>query len=347
MTGWLAVIVLALVLVIIIQIAKAVELVGLIKGEDRAYDNTRLHASLALGFLVVGMIGMVWSLVYFVPRFLPAASSEHGPVIDAQFNITLVLTGIVFIICQIALFWFTYKYREQEGRKAHFYPDNDRLEIVWTIIPAIVMTFLVVKGMDAWYKITGPEPDDAIAIEVTGKQFGWFVRYPGADGKFGAKGPLTLMPLKDDPGGDKNNHLGLDWTDPASRDDIILNKLVIPVDKPVHVRLRSIDVLHSFYLPHMRVKMDVVPGTPTRFWFTATQTTEEMKEQEGPDFKFILACAELCGPSHFSMGADMEVIPLDSFNTWVANERPYYDAVYGSSEPSSIGSASVAQNVDQ
>lgn len=330
MDTWLVVIVLALVFVIIIQIAKAVEFVGLIKGEDRTDDNSRIHGTLSLLFLIIGMGALVWSLIHFSPRFLPPASSEHGPIIDEQFNITLVLTGIVFIICQIALFWFAYRYRKAAGHKAHYFPDNDKLEITWTIIPAIAMTFLVVKGMGAWYKITGPEPPDSIAIEVTGKQFAWFVRYPGADGIFGSKGPLTMIAE------DENNVLGLDWSDPASRDDIIANALVLPANRPVHVRLRALDVLHSFFLPHMRVKMDVVPGTPTRFWFTPTKTTEEMRQTEGPDFNYFLACAELCGPNHFSMAKAVEVIPADSFDNWIAQHQPYYEMIYGGGATGSV-----------
>jgi cytochrome c oxidase subunit 2 len=344
MNAGMVIIVLVLVFVIILQIAKAAELAGIIRGGDSARESSKLHASLALGFLILGLAGMVWSLVHFAPRFLGPALSEHGPVIDQQFNITLTLTGIVFIICQIALFWFSYRYREGEGRKAKYYPDNNKLEIAWTIIPAIAMTFLVVKGMASWYSITGPEPAESVSIEVTGKQFGWTIRYPGRDGVFGAKGPLTL--IKEDP----NNILGLDWNDPASRDDIIIpNKLIVPADKPVHARLRSLDVLHSFFLPQLRVKMDVVPGTPTRFWFTATETTEDMIQKEGPGFKYIFTCAELCGDSHYSMAAAMDVITADSFATWAATEVPYYERVYGSTSTgkSLEDETSLAQNNQQ
>lgn len=345
MNAWLVVAILVLVFLIIIQIARAVELASLIRGseEKTSHDNSKLHGNLMLLFLIIGGAALVWSLVHFSGRFLGPASSEHGPIIDRQFNITLILTGIVFVITQIALFWFSYRYREKEGRKALFFPDHNKLEIAWTIVPAIVMTFLVVRGMGTWYEITGDAPSDAVNIEVTARQFGWDIRYPGKDGKFGAKGPLSSMPTKDNP--DKNNILGLDWNDPASRDDIITKKLVLPADKPVHVRLRALDVLHSFFLPQLRVKMDVVPGTPTRFWFTPTETTEEMIAKEGKDFKWIFTCAELCGKSHFSMAAAMDVITIDSFNTWATTEKPYYELMYiGATGQTTVAEPSLAQN---
>lgn len=344
MNTWIVIAILILTFIIIIQIARAVEIAGMIRGHHGSEESSRFHGSMSLLFLVIGGVALIWSVIHFSPRFLGRALSEHGPIIDQQFDITLVLTGIIFIICQIALFWFAFRYREKTGRKALFYPDNNKLEIAWTIIPAIAMTFLVVRGMGAWYAITGDAPADAVAIEVTGKQFGWTVRYPGVDGKFGAKGPLSLIADSVD----RNNILGLDWNDPASRDDIITNKLILPADKPVHVRLRALDVLHSFFLPQLRVKMDVVPGTPTRFWFTATETTEQMKAEEGKDFVYIFTCAELCGQSHYSMASPMDVITADSFNTWVATEKPYYELMYGGNDIGTVEStdSTIAQTIN-
>lgn len=333
MTGVLIAFIVILVLVVLIQIARTTELISTIKGEDNSEDNSRLQAGLLLGFLVVGMVALVWSVFYFKGRFLPVAASEHGVLIDNMFNVTLVLTGIVFVITHIILFWFSFKYRERKGQKAYFYPDNNKLEVAWTIVPAIVLTFLVVQGLTSWFAITGDVPEEHIEFEATGKQFAWVIRYPGMDGELGAKGSRRLV--------SPTNEVGIDWDDPAAKDDFLANDIVLPVNMPVQVIINALDVLHSFYLPHFRVKMDAVPGTPTRFWFTPTITTEEMRQITGnPTFDYELACAELCGRGHSSMRKIVKIVSMEEFDAWAKEQTPYSElvgVVAPASEPADEG----------
>lgn len=319
MTGLLIFLASLLIFVVLILIARASELVQIVKGQDRSEDNSKLQAALSMGFLILGMIAVIWSIFYYLPYFLQESASEHGVLIDNNFNITLFFTGIVFVATHIMLFYFVYKYRQTKKRKAYYYPDNNKLEVAWTIIPAIVLTFLVVKGMTSWYKITGPEPENSMIIEATGKQFEWIIRYPGPDGELGE----TMLDSVN-----ANNILGFRWADPSSRDDIIVNEIYLPVNQPVLARIKAQDVLHSFYLPHFRVKMDAVPGIPTRFWFTPTITTEQMREKTGnPDFNYELACAELCGRGHFAMRKVVVVVTQEEYEAWLEKQRFYYSLV--------------------
>lgn len=322
MTGILIFLAALLIFIVLIQIARTSELVAIIKGESHTEDNSKVQAGLLLGFLVLGMLAIVWSVAYFSDRFLPEAASAHGKEIDSMFSITLILTGIVFVITQVALFWFPFKYRHKRDRQVYYYPENNKLEVTWTIIPAIVMTFLVVEGLTAWYNITGEAPAERVEIEATGKQFAWMVRYPGMDRELGEQGPRTMV--------NANNEVGINWDDPASKDDFMANDVVLPVNIPVVVRINALDVLHSFYLPHFRVKMDAVPGTPTRFWFTPTITTEEMREKLGDsEFNYELACAELCGRGHSSMRKVVKIVTMEEYEAWVKDQKPYWQLVGG------------------
>ena len=208
-----------------------------------------------------------------------------------------------------------------DAKKASFIPHNNTLEIWWTVIPAIVMTFLVMSGLDAWNEVMADvEPgEEYLEIEATGYQFGWAVRYPGVDGKIGEKYFREIT---------GTNPLGQVWTDEKNVDDFHASEIVLPVNKQIRVRITSKDVLHNFYLPHFRVKMDAVPGMPTYFVFTPTKTTEEFRQQirdypeyqipadpedpNGPElweqFDYELACAELCGRSHFAMRLPVKVV---------------------------------------
>jgi cytochrome c oxidase subunit 2 len=310
----------ALILIAIFQIAKANELAIALKDEVSVMrSNNKLHAVLWLVFLV-GFLGLTyWSTVHYQHLFLPPASSVHGKWIENMFFWTMLATVPVFILTHIVLCWFAFKYKDDGKNKAYYYPGSNQLEIIWTAIPAIVMVFLVVEGMRNWYKITGPAPQDALVVEVTGKQFAWTIRYSGKDNQLGAK---TVKLIGD------NNELGQDWKDAKNADDFIANDIHLPVGKPVLFKINSIDVLHSFYLPHFKVKMDAVPGIPTQFWFTPTQTTDEMKAQTGkPNFEFELACAELCGAAHYNMRKSVIVETEESFKKWFAEQKPILEGV--------------------
>jgi len=326
-----------------VQIGKVTELTAQIKDErETLRDNSKWNGWLSLGFLVVFLVAVfvsAWDYRNVMMGYGPHESaSAHGGVLDGMFNLTLILTGIVFVITHIALFWFAFKYRWKEGRKAQFIAHDNRLEVWWTAIPAVVMTLLVVRGLNAWNMVMADvkEGEDYIEIEATGQQFNWIIRYPGPDGKLGARNyKLTTA----------NNQLGMDFADPKTWDDMIPGQeLYLPVGKKVRVRITAKDVLHNFDMPHFRVKMDAVPGMPTYFIFTPIKTTAEYRNQlrkypefnepydpaepKGPKrwekFDYELACAELCGKGHYSMRRVFKIVSQEEFDAWYKKQESFY-----------------------
>lgn len=342
MTALLILICLILITIVVVQIGRVTELASSIRGEeDSQYESNKWNGLLSVIFLVLFLAGTVISAWYYKNWMLGFgphdAASAHGSKIDFLFNLTLFFTGIVFIITHIALFWFSWKYRGRKGHKADFISHNDKLEVIWTIIPAVVMALLVVGGLDAWNEIMSDvaEDEEHIEIEATGVQFNWLIRYPGADGKLGARNYKLISGL---------NPIGQDWTDVKNHDDLQPSEIVLPVGKKVRVRIIGRDVLHNFYLPHFRVKMDAVPGIPTYFVFTPSKTTEEYRQElsrykeyqvpadpadpEGKQlwevFNYELACAELCGSGHFSMRRIVRIVSDAEYEEWLAQQSSYY-----------------------
>ncbi|MGB0840397.1 MAG: cytochrome c oxidase subunit II transmembrane domain-containing protein, partial [Chitinophagales bacterium] len=246
-----------LVLIIVFQIGRANDMLGILRGEEQAMDRSNtVNAGMFLLFLVVFMVGTFWSTYAYSDLFIMDPVSEHGVWIKNVFFWTLVATVPVFVATHIALFWFAFKYKRRKGETGYYYPENNRLELVWTVIPSIVLILLVYEGMRNWYAITGPVPEDetALVVEATGQQFQWILRYSGDDNKLGDKSISYI---------NSENPLGQDWTDSANKDDFIAEELHLPIGKRVMVKINSMDVLHSFALAHFYVKMDAVPGIPT------------------------------------------------------------------------------------
>src|SRR5690349_7784686 len=184
-TAILLLAILGLGFLITFQIAKASEYVGVLKGEKKSFEQSnRVNAFLMVVFLILGLIGIYWCHdLYYHKTLLPYPSaSDHGEKIDNMMFITIAITGVVFFLTQILLFWFAYRYQYAEKRKAYFYPHNSNWELLWTTIPAIALAVLVGFGLYYWINITGDAPKEALQVEVTGKQFGWIYRYPGKDG---------------------------------------------------------------------------------------------------------------------------------------------------------------------
>ncbi|HTS43295.1 MAG TPA: cytochrome c oxidase subunit II [Puia sp.] len=306
------------------QIAKASEYVGILKGEKKNFaQNNRINGFLMIVFLVLGLIGVYWCNELFKGKILGESASDHGEKIDTMLYITLTITGVVFFITQILLFWFAYKYQYSEKRKAYYYPHNNKLELIWTVIPAIALTVLVGFGLFYWFRITGDAPKDAMEVEVTGKQFEWIFRYAGKDNIFGKKYYQNISD-KDD------NALGLIWDDPASHDDIVTKgTMYLVVGKPVKLIINSRDVIHDVGLPHFRMKMDAVPGTPTSMWFTPKYTTEEMKKKtNNPEFEYELSCDQMCGKGHFTMRGIVKVVTPSEFILWRAKQQSNYARLF-------------------
>ncbi|MBC7921274.1 MAG: cytochrome c oxidase subunit II, partial [Ferruginibacter sp.] len=276
-------------------------------------NSNRINGALWLVFLIGGFIAAVWSFLAARKDFLPKASSEHGLVTDELFWVTMIVITIVFVMTHILLFYFPFRYQYKEGQKARFFPDNNKLEIAWTIVPAIVLTLLVFSGWKAWRDITSEAPQDAVVVEVVGKQFNWIFRYPGKDDNQLGQYNYKLI--------DATNEIGLDVTDEATFDDFTTSEIHIPKGKPILFKIHARDVLHSCSAPHFRLKMDAVPGMPTKFWFTPTKTTDEMRNELGkPNFNYELVCQEVCGKAHFSMRAIIVVEDEDVYNKWYSEQ---------------------------
>ncbi|MFT7269671.1 MAG: cytochrome c oxidase subunit 2 [Roseivirga sp.] len=179
----------------------------------------------------------------------------------------------------------------------------------------MVLTWLVISGWLAWSDITKAAPDDSEQIEIMGYQFAWALRYGGMDNEVGDYDYRLI---------DAVNQHGVDFTDRSNFDDFANQSLVIPKGKPVLLKIRARDVLHSVFIPHMRLKMDAMPGMPTQFWFVANKTTEEMRVEEGnPDFNYELACTEVCGSGHFAMKKIVTVLEEADYDAWKADQKSW------------------------
>lgn len=310
MFGLLLAIGAVVLIAIFLLIFRIYTLVNVARGTDkiRVSKSNKVNAILFLIFLVVfGGWFFYYSFSAYESYQLPLAS-EHGDDLESLFWATTWITVAVFIITQILLFGFSYKYQYKEGRKATFYPDNTKLEVIWTVIPAIVLTILVFGGFKVWNQITESAPEQAEVLEVMGYQFAWAVRYPGEDGKLGDFDYRLT---------DAVNLMGVDFADRNSFDDFTPGEIHLPKGVPVEIKIRARDVLHSVYLPHFRQKMDAMPGMPTRMWFVPTKTTAEMREElKNPDFNYELACTEICGRGHFSMRQIVVVEEPEEYLKW-------------------------------
>ena len=446
MTGWLIFIAVLLVLIVLFQVTRTLDLVSQLRGDDDSQleQTSRMQAIALFIFMALGVIGFFWSFRHFAPTNVDVAS-EHGELIENMFIATLVVTSIVFVLCNVLLFTFVLMYRYKKGREAVHFAHSNKLEFFWTVVPTIVLTGLVVFGLQAWTRIMGPPEEDAVIFEMTGQQFFWTSRYPGADGKLGprdyslicAENPLGIVTreyvehrintlkgnaelgvegeiaalenrkselpgliaaledkiakrpnryMKDqlqeeldaleDEMDEIDDHIlrrnqtldritkkytedyymanaeALTW----GYDDFLPSELHLPVNHEAIAKITAMDVLHNFYVPHMKVKMDAVPGMPTSFKFTPTITTEEMKQilsqnpawqrvREGDtdpvwmSFKYEVAFAELCGLGHSAMKYTMVVESEDEYNTWAESQIPYWNGIASSLKISGFSKA--------
>lgn len=342
MSGLLIVLTVALILVVIIQISKASEYVSLLKGKEKALEQSnKINGALMIVFLLVGLIGVYICHEVLKDKLLPVAASDAGVAIDKLIWWSGVVTAFVFFLTQILLFYFAFRYQAKPGRKAKYYPVNYKLEVTWTSLTIVVLIVLTIFGLKVWYRITGPAPKDSMVVEVTGKQFNWIFRYPGKDDVLGAQDYQLIDPAKSNP-------LGQDWSDNANKDDIVSNEFHLVVDKPVKLIIQSQDVIHDVGLPYFRLKMDALPGQPTTLWFTPTITTEQMKKKTGdPDFVYELACDQLCGNGHYSMRAVIVVETQAEFDKWAASVEPQYKTALSSEAPAANSSASAADPLQE
>ena len=249
--------------------------------------------------LLVALIVAAIFLFAAPPAWFPAPISALASSFDVQFTRTLWLTGFGFLLVQVLLVYVVFRYRKRSGGKAATFSGNARLEVIWTVVIAILFFGLALMGMPIFTgPHLGPEAPGAEIIEVDAHQFAWNFRYPGPDGKFGR----TDLKLISDAGG---NPLGLDPTDPAGKDDIVVSTLRVPVAREIVLTLKSRDVVHDFFVRELRVKQDAVPGMNIPYRFRADKTGA-----------FEIACAELCGLGHSQMRAVLQVMPAADYERW-------------------------------
>ena len=315
---WIVVI---LAVITIVRVVRILELVGVLGGEKEEItdsDNT-FNAWMMMIFLFVGLGGMAYFTLDAKKYLLPVAASKHGVVTDELLNINFLLIAVIFVITQILLFGFAYKYKYRKGEKAYFYHVNHRLEFIWTIVPTIVLGALIFYGLKVWNDITAPAPKNAMVIEIYGKQFDWTVRYAGSDNSLGKS---NFKRITDE------NPLGVMSEDGASADDKIAKELHLPVNTPILFICHSRDVIHSVYLPHLRAQMNAVPGMTTQMVVEPTITTEEMRAiTKNPKFDYVMLCNKVCGVAHYNMNMKVVIESADDFKRWYKSQPLVFQPV--------------------
>jgi cytochrome c oxidase subunit 2 len=256
----------------------------------------------SLLFLAVPVLGVATFAV--APSFdiwLPKDVSEHGRTIDGLFMFILWLTGAVFIATEVLLFWFLWKYDAARVKGvATYIHGSHSLEVIWTILPAATLLFLAIYQMNAWADVKMRRPAMTPTVEVVGRQFEWRLRYPGRDATLGTPDDLFLV-----------------------------NDLHVPVDEDVLIQLKSMDVLHSFFLPNLRIKQDAVPGMKIPVWFKATQTGQ-----------FDIVCAELCGWGHYKMKGRITIESRKDYERWLEEMYARQEATQPeAAEPDAVAAA--------
>tara|TARA_Y100000589_G_scaffold100901_4_gene95241 strand:+ start:153 stop:1136 length:984 start_codon:yes stop_codon:yes gene_type:complete len=319
MTNILSVIVGLLFIVALVQITRVSELLAKLKGKDVNEVTDQDNTSQGILFLLIGggfIVFVIWQMLEWNHLLLPPASSVHGEEIDSLMQFTMGLILVVFFILTPILFFFAFKYRGKKGRKAYFYPHNNKLEIIWTVVPTIVLTGVIIYGLRTWDRAMNVDTSSSTVVEVYSEQFKWTARLSGPDNKLGAT-DFRLV--------DSKNVLGLNMEDESALDDKISREVHLVVGKPVLLKFRSKDVIHSAFLPHFRVQMNCVPGLSTQFAFTPTQTTKEMKLQEGEDFEYVLLCNKICGSAHYNMQMKFIVETQEEYDEWEASQKKISD----------------------
>jgi cytochrome c oxidase subunit 2 len=270
---------------------------------SRRLERGSTSVALALAVFLVGMT--VVSVYFFWAKvwWFPPAINDIGHEIDAQFARTFLITGVVFVLAQLGLALAIFKFRDQ-GQKATYFEGNNTMEIIWTLATIVLFVGLGLYARNAWAEVhfMGAEPG-ALQIEVTGQQFVWNFRYAGPDGKFGREKPELVS-------ASTGNPVGLDPTDPASKDDVVSPVIVVPSGREVDLTIRSQDVTHSFFVRELRLKQDAVPGMEIHMHFTANDPGD-----------YEIVCAQLCGLGHYRMHSILSVMSEADFEKWLKDQE--------------------------
>ena len=355
MTSLLVIIVLVLLAVALWQLTKIFDLTQVGSTSDNSQvandDDNNVQGYLMFGFLAFIYIFTIYGVYTWGPLVLHTPASDHGALIDNLMNITWVLIFIVQAITQVLLHYFAFKYRGNKDKRALYFADNNKLEAIWSVIPAVVLAGLILYGLYAWTNIMFiDEDDDTVVVELYAQQFKWTARYAGADNVLG-KANVRLI--------EGVNTLGVDLSDPYAQDDIVVSELHIPKGKKIHFKMRSQDVLHSAYFPYFRAQMNCVPGMVTEFAFTPIYTTSEYqalpymvekvaninairakksielvaKGEAGLDpytFDYLLLCNKICGASHYNMQMKVIVDTPEDYKKWLSEKATLVSEVKAS-----------------
>jgi cytochrome c oxidase subunit 2 len=275
-----------------------------------------------MAIAIVLILLVIGSLVFHLlsPWWFTPLASNWG-MIDTTVDITFWVTGVVFVAVNLFLAYCVVRFRHRAGQKADYDPENTRLEWSLTIVTSIGVAAMLAPGLFVWAKFV-QVPDDAATVEAVGQQWAWSYRFPGRDGVFGTTSARLMT---------SENPFGVNPDDPKGQDDVLIDnhELHLPLDKPIHVLLRSKDVLHNFTVPQFRVKMDLVPGLVTSVWLTPTRVG-----------RFDILCEELCGLAHFAMRGAVIVEPQQSFDTWLATQPTFAQTVAHGPGDAAAGQAS-------
>jgi cytochrome c oxidase subunit 2 len=355
MTSLLVIIVLVLLAVALWQLTKIFDLTQVGSTSDNSQiandDDNNVQGYLMFGFLAFIYIFTIYGVYTWGPLVLHTPASEHGSLIDGLMNVTWVLIFIVQAITQVLLHYFAFKYRGNKDKRALYFADNNKLEAIWSVIPAVVLAGLILYGLYAWTNIMFiDEDEDTVVIELYAQQFKWTARYAGADNVLG-KANVRLI--------EGVNTLGVDLADPYSQDDIVVSELHIPKGKKIHFKMRSQDVLHSAYFPYFRAQMNCVPGMVTEFAFTPIYTTAEyqalpymvekvaninaLRAKKSIDlvakgevaldpyaFDYLLLCNKICGASHYNMQMKVVVDTPEDYKKWLSDKATLVSEVKAS-----------------
>jgi cytochrome c oxidase subunit 2 len=361
MTSLLVIIVLVLLAVALWQLTKIFDLTQVGSNPDSsqvATDNdNNVQGYLMFGFLAFIYIFTIYGLFKWSPLVLHTPASEHGALVDNLMNITWVLIFVVQAITQVLLHYFAFKYRGKKDQKALYFADNNKLEAIWSVIPAVVLAGLILYGLYAWTNIMFvDEEEDTVVIELYAQQFNWKARYSGNDNVLG-KANVRFI--------EGANSVGVDLSDPYSQDDIVVTELHIPKGKKVHFKMRSQDVLHSAYMPHFRAQMNCVPGMVTEFAFTPIYTTAEYRELpfmvekvtkinalrakkstelvakgetalDPYTFDYLLLCNKICGASHYNMQMKIIVDTPEDYKKWLSDKATLVQEVKTANTPAPV-----------
>lgn len=339
MLSFLTILVLIILAVsVVVRVMKIVDLSAELKGETEekvTYSDNQLNGTLFIFFMLFLYGITLYQIVKYKDHMLTTPASAHGVLIDDLMYFTGFIIGIAFLVTNTLLFVFAYRFRATDNKKAYYFPHNNKLEMIWTVIPTIVLTGMIIYGLSVWQNVMVDKPvEKPIVIELFAKQFKWVARYAGPDNELGKFSYKLIRGV---------NELGIDSTDAKSWDDVIVTgEFHLPVNRPVEFHLRSQDVLHGAFLPHFRAQMNCVPGMTTIMRLTPTITTADMRKDPGMiqnvnglnemrarngeepyDFNYLLICNKICGASHYNMQMDIVVESEEDFNKWMSGQKAY------------------------